>query len=72
MEVKLLPNNEVKLSAKAIWGEKTIPVSLRCVLGIGKRRRVKFEEVKFDNEIDNNTKCAFGILGMKIFQHMTI
>ncbi|MEM8722388.1 MAG: DUF2993 domain-containing protein [Cyanobacteria bacterium P01_G01_bin.39] len=48
VEVKLLPNNEVKLSAKAIWGEKTIPVSLRCVLGIGKRRRVKFEEVKFE------------------------
>jgi LmeA-like phospholipid-binding len=46
--VQLLPNNAVKLSAKASWGDTTIPVSLKCVLGIGKRRRVKFEDVQFE------------------------
>ena len=50
VEVQLLPDNEVKLSAKASWEEEVIPVSLKCVLGIGKRRRVKFEEVQFQKE----------------------
>ncbi len=50
IEVQLLPENEVKLSAKASWGDTIVPVSLRCILDIGKRRRVKFEEVKFERE----------------------
>jgi LmeA-like phospholipid-binding len=50
VEVQLLPDNVVKLSAKASWGDTTIPVSLKCVLGIGKRRRVKFEEVQFEQD----------------------
>ena len=50
VEVQLLPDNEVKLSAKASWEEEVVPVSLKCVLGIGKRRRVKFEEVQFQKE----------------------
>ena len=48
VEVRLLPENGVKLSAKASWGDTTVPVSLSCVLGINKRRRVLFEEVKFE------------------------
>ncbi|MEM9506055.1 MAG: DUF2993 domain-containing protein [Cyanobacteria bacterium P01_E01_bin.35] len=48
VEVQLLPDNRVKLSAKANWNDQSVPVSLRCVLGIGKRRRVKFEDLKFD------------------------
>ncbi|MEM7758588.1 MAG: DUF2993 domain-containing protein [Cyanobacteria bacterium P01_A01_bin.40] len=48
VEVQLLPDNRVKLSAKANWNDQSVPVSLRCILGIGKRRRVKFEDVKFD------------------------
>ena len=48
VEVKLLPENEVKLSAKASWGDTTVPVNLSCVLGINKRRRVLFEEVEFE------------------------
>ena len=48
VEVKLLPDNEVKLSAKATWDDTTVPVSLGCVLGINKRRRVMFEDVQFE------------------------
>jgi hypothetical protein len=50
VEVQLLPNNRVKLSAKASWGDTTVPVSLNCVLSIGKRRRVKFDEVQFEQD----------------------
>lgn len=50
IEVQLLPENEVKLSAKASWGDTIVPVSLRCILDISKRRRVKFEDVKFERE----------------------
>ncbi len=50
IEVQLLPDNRVKLSAKASWNDTVIPVSLSCVLGIGKRRRVKFDEVQFESE----------------------
>ena len=50
VEVKLLPENQVKLSAKANWNETVVPVSLSCTLGIGKRRRVMFEEVKFEED----------------------
>jgi LmeA-like phospholipid-binding len=50
VEVQLLPNNEVKLSAKASWGDTIVPVSLRCILGIGKRRRVKFENLQFEQD----------------------
>ncbi len=50
VEVQLLPENGVKLSAKASWGDTIVPVSLRCILDISKRRRVKFEEVKFEEE----------------------
>ena len=48
--VKLLPDNRVKLGAKASWQDTVIPVSLSCVLGIGKRRRVKFEEIEFEEQ----------------------
>ncbi|MEL6439661.1 MAG: DUF2993 domain-containing protein [Cyanobacteria bacterium J06621_8] len=48
VEVKLMPENRVKLSAKANWNQQSVPVSLRCVLGIGKRRRVKFEDIEFE------------------------
>jgi hypothetical protein len=50
VEVQLLPNNAVKLSAKAIWGDTTVPVSLKCILGIGKRRRVKFDNLQFEQD----------------------
>ena len=48
VEVQLLPDNKVKLLAKASWGDTTIPASMSCQLDIAKRRRVKFEEVQFE------------------------
>jgi hypothetical protein len=47
VEVELLPDNKVKLSAKASWEDTTVPVSLKCILAVGKRRRVKFDQVQF-------------------------
>ncbi|NJK56683.1 MAG: DUF2993 domain-containing protein [Pleurocapsa sp. SU_5_0] len=47
VEVQLLPDNRVKLSAQASWEDTVVPVSLKCILGIGKRRKVKFDEVQF-------------------------
>ncbi|MDJ0568939.1 MAG: DUF2993 domain-containing protein [Pleurocapsa sp. MO_192.B19] len=49
MEVQLLPENKVKLTAKASWEDTTVPVSLSCVLGIAKRRRVQFENIQFES-----------------------
>ncbi|WP_319420071.1 LmeA family phospholipid-binding protein [Pleurocapsa sp. FMAR1] len=48
--VKLLPDNRVKLEAQASWEDKVVPVSLSCILGISKRRRVKFEDIQFEQE----------------------
>jgi len=48
--VILLPDNRVKLGANASWEGATIPVSLNCILGIGKRRRVKFEDIQFEQQ----------------------
>lgn len=51
VEVKLMPENKVRLSAKANWQDQSVPVSLRCVLGIAKRRKVKFDNVEFEQDI---------------------
>ncbi len=48
VEMQLLPNNEIKLSAKASWGDCSVPVSLRCRLNVLKRRRIQFENVRFE------------------------
>ena len=48
--VQLLPDNKVKLSAKASWQDTTVPVSLSCTLDIAKRRRVQFEDIKFEGD----------------------
>lgn len=48
VKVQLLAQNKVKLEAKASWSETIVPVSMSCILGIGKRRRVKFEDVRFE------------------------
>ena len=48
--VQLLPDNKVKLSAKATWQDTVVPVSMSCTLDINKRRRVKFEDIKFEPE----------------------
>ena len=50
VEVRLLPENKVALSAKASWNGTTVPVSLSCVLDINKRRRVIFEDIQFEQD----------------------
>lgn len=50
VEVRLLPENQVKLSAKASWDDTIVPVSMSCVLGIAKRRRVVFEDIEFQQD----------------------
>ncbi|MBE9170425.1 DUF2993 domain-containing protein [Pleurocapsales cyanobacterium LEGE 06147] len=57
VELQLLPNNEIKIFAKASWGDLgkaearsdcSVPVSLRCRLNVLKRRRIQFENVRFE------------------------
>ena len=48
VELQLLPDNQVKLLAKANWSDRIIPVSLLCTLAVAKRRRVKFNDIKFE------------------------
>ena len=50
VEVKLLPDNKVKLSAKANWQDIVVPAALSCTLAIAKRRRVIFEDIKFEQD----------------------
>lgn len=48
IDLSLLPHNRIKLFAKANFGDRVIPVSLSCKLGIAKRRRVTFTEAQFE------------------------
>jgi hypothetical protein len=48
IQLQLLPNNGIKLAAKATWSNRTIPVSLRCTLIVAKRRRILFENIEFE------------------------
>ncbi|WP_144869407.1 LmeA family phospholipid-binding protein [Hyella patelloides] len=48
VELQLLPNNQVKLLAKANWSDRSVPVSLYCTLAVAKRRRIKFNDIKFE------------------------
>lgn len=50
VEMKLLPNNQIKLLAKANWSDRTVPVSLCCTLAVAKRRRVQFNDLQFVSE----------------------
>ncbi|WP_036476670.1 DUF2993 domain-containing protein [Myxosarcina sp. GI1] len=48
VDLQLLPDNRIKLLAKASWGDRSIPVSLNCSLGIAKRRRIVFDNALFE------------------------
>ena len=48
VELKLSPNNQIKLLAKANWSDRSIPVSLTCTLSVAKRRKIKFNDIKFE------------------------
>jgi hypothetical protein len=48
VELKLLPDNQIKLLAKANWSERIVPVSLYCTLAVAKRKRIQFNEIQFE------------------------
>jgi hypothetical protein len=48
IELNLLAHNRIQLFAKANLGDRVVPVSLSCKLGIAKRRRVTFTEAQFE------------------------
>lgn len=49
--VELFPNNRITLRAQADLGKGgTVPVSLSCVLGVERRRRVVFNDIQFAAE----------------------
>ncbi len=48
VKLKLLSENKIKLLAKANWSDRTVPISLSCVLDVAKRRKVKFKKIKFE------------------------
>jgi hypothetical protein len=50
IDLKLLPNNQIKLTAKASWGDRIIPIGLSCTLGVAKRKRIQFENIQFEPE----------------------
>ena len=50
VQVQLLPENRVKLLAKASWQDTTVPASLTCTLDIAKRRKVKFKDIEFEED----------------------
>lgn len=50
IQLTLLQNNNIKLSAKAKWRDRTVPISLSCAINVAKRRKIKFENIKFEPE----------------------
>ncbi|GAB4231108.1 MAG: hypothetical protein Kow0049_13300 [Stanieria sp.] len=48
VEVQLLPNNSIKLFAKASWSSHNVPVSFRCTLEVARRRKIIFSNLQFD------------------------
>ncbi|MFW6357679.1 MAG: DUF2993 domain-containing protein [Chroococcales cyanobacterium] len=50
VNLELLPNNFIKLFAKAHLPQGVIPVSLSCCLDIEKRRRILFQDAQFLSE----------------------
>jgi hypothetical protein len=50
VEMTLLPNNQIRLFAKADLTNRVVPVSLRCTLALAKRRRILFQNAQFEPE----------------------
>lgn len=69
VSLELHPNNQVKLLAKADLGaEKVIPISLTCTLAVAKRRKVQFNNIKFEEsdipqELRDTSAALTEILG---------
>ncbi len=50
VELQLLPQNRIKLFAKANLPNDTITVSMSCTLAVVKRRRIVFDDIQFEPE----------------------
>ena len=50
IQLTLLTNNRLQLSATASWSDRIVPISLACTISVAKRRKIKFEEIKFELE----------------------
>lgn len=47
IQVQLLPNNELRLWAKADLSERgKVPIDIKCTLAVERRRRIRFEEIQ--------------------------
>ena len=46
--MQLLPQNSIKLFAKASWGDRSVPVSLSCNLAVERRKRILFNNIQFE------------------------
>lgn len=51
VKLTLLPNNRIQLFAKADLTNRVVPVSLSCTLGIAKRRRILFQDARFEADV---------------------
>lgn len=50
VEVKLLPENKIQIFAKAALPNNTVPISMTATVAIERRRRVSFQDPKFEPE----------------------
>ena len=50
IQLTLLPEDRIKLLAKAEWGDRSIPIGLSCSIAVAKRRKIKFENIQFELE----------------------
>jgi LmeA-like phospholipid-binding len=48
VKLQLLPNNRIKLLAKANWSDRIVPISLYCTLAVAKRKRIQFNDLQFE------------------------
>jgi hypothetical protein len=63
VELQLLPDNQIKLLAKANWSDRIVPVSLNCTLAVAKRKRIQFNNIQFvDRDIPEDIRELSGQL----------
>ena len=68
VQLQLLPNNRIKLFAKAHLPNKVVPASMSCTLAVAKRRRLLFQDIHFEpdavsQELQGISQILTDILG---------
>lgn len=51
VHLELLPESRLKIFAKAHLSNGVVPISLSCTLGVERRRRIVFQEAKFEPDL---------------------